>query len=193
MMRKAIALSFAAAAVFAAFSMKLSASDDDDERYERLEKNRIDRGFDIAPVHLNLEGKRRDLVGLGSYLVNAVGGCNDCHTQPSFAPGGNPYMGQPKKINTKNYLGGGQPFGPFISRNLTPEEHGLPAGRTFWQFKKIMRTGIDLDHLHPQFGPLLQVMPWPDFQDMSDHDLRAIYEYLRAIPHAEPGTAPTTP
>jgi hypothetical protein len=25
-------------------------------------------------------------------------------------------------------------------------------------------------------------MPWPDFQDMTEHDLRAIYEYLSAIP-----------
>src|SRR5665213_1402189 len=181
MTRKAIALSFAAATIFAACSIKMSASDDD-EQYERTEKNRIDRGFDIAPVRLNLEGKRRDLVGLGSYLVNAIGGCNDCHTQPSYALGGDPFMSQPKKVNAKNYLAGGQPFGPFTSRNLTPEANGLPNGHTFAEFKKIIRTGIDLDHEHPQFGPLLQVMPWPTYQSMSDHDLRAIYEYLRAIP-----------
>jgi hypothetical protein len=30
-------------------------------------------------------------------------------------------------------------------------------------------------------------MPWPTFGKMSERDLRAIYEYLRAIPHAEPG------
>jgi hypothetical protein len=37
--------------------------------------------------------------------------------------------------------------------------------------------------LQPPFnGDLLQVMPWPIFQDMTDHDLRAIYEYLKAIP-----------
>ncbi len=60
-----------------------------------------------------------------------------------------------------------------------------------------MRTGVDLDNLHPQCpagtvnsscvpapfnGSLLQVMPWPTVQNMSDHDLRAIYEYLSAIP-----------
>lgn len=49
--------------------------------------------------------------------------------------------------------------------------------------------GTDFDHAHPQFGPLLQVMPWPVFQSMSDHDLRAIYEYLSSIPHADPGPA----
>jgi len=49
----------------------------------------------------------------------------------------------------------------------------------------IMRTGIDPDHAHPQFGLYLQVMPWPAFQNMTDHDLRAIYEYLSAIPCVE--------
>jgi len=28
----------------------------------------------------------------------------------------------------------------------------------------------------------------PTYQDMTDRDLLAIYTYLRAIPHAEPGT-----
>jgi hypothetical protein len=131
----------------------------------------------------------RDLEGLGSNIVNAQAACNDCHTNPSFAPGGDPYKGQPKKINAEHYLAGGQAFGPFISRNLTPEgSKGYPAGLTFPQFKQVMRTGIDLEHEHPQLGPLLQVMPWPVYQNMSDRDLQAIYEYLRSIPHAEPGT-----
>ena len=35
---------------------------------------RIARGFAIAPVALNLKGKNRAFVGLGSYIVNAQGG-----------------------------------------------------------------------------------------------------------------------
>ncbi|HKW61771.1 MAG TPA: hypothetical protein VJN89_04430 [Candidatus Acidoferrum sp.] len=31
-------------------------------------------------------------------------------------------------------------------------------------------------------GDVLQVAPWPTFQNMTDHDLRAIYEYLKAVP-----------
>jgi len=99
-------------------------------------------------------------------------------------------MGQPKQFNAENYLSGGVPFGPFTSRNLTPEEDGLPAGMTFEQFKLVIRTGVDLDKAHPQFGPLLQVMPWPVYQSMTDRDLRAIYEYLSAIPTAQPGLVP---
>ncbi len=157
---------------------------------ETTELNRIIRGFKAAPVPLNLEGKDLELVGLGSYLANGPGGCNDCHTNPSFAPGGNPFLGQPKKINSAHYLAGGQLFGPFVSRNLTPE-NGLPGGRTYAEFVQIMRKGTDYDHVHPQYGPLLQVMPWPSYQNMTNHDLRAIYEYLRAIPPATPGTTPS--
>ena len=55
-----------------------------------------------------------------------------------------------------------------------------------------MRTGADLKHRTPfvpsEEGDLLQVMPWPVYQDMIDRDLRAIYEYLRAIP-----SLPSTP
>src|SRR5881392_1767804 len=77
----------------------------------------------------------------------------------------------------------------FTLRNITPDpDSGLPAELTLDEFKLVLRTGIDLDQEHPQFGPLLQVMPWPVYQSMNDHDLEAIYEYLRSIPHAEPGS-----
>jgi hypothetical protein len=163
------------------------------------ELDRIIRGYQINPVPLNLRGKDLALVGLGSYNVNAKGGCNDCHTSPSFAPGGDPFMGEPKKINAARYLAGGALFGPPgdpntpVSRNLTPRAStGLPAGLTYEQFRKTIRTGEDLKH-RPPFAPsaekdLLQVMPWPAYQDMTERDLRAIYEYLRAIP-----SLPSTP
>lgn len=34
-------------------------------------------------------------------------------------------------------------------------------------------------------------MPWPDFQTLTDYDLRAIYEYLSAIPCVEGPPAPS--
>jgi len=155
----------------------------DDESNGDESNSRIKRGFEIAPVHLNLEGKNRALVGLGSYIVNAQGGCNDCHTHPSYADGGDPFKGQPKQINTAQYLTGGRQFGPFTSRNLTPAPNtGLPADLTFKQFLEVIRKGTDFDLKHPMISPLLQVMPWPVYQDMTDRDLRAVYEYLSAIP-----------
>src|SRR5215469_14528132 len=85
--------------------------------------SRIERGFEIAPVPLNLEGKDRALVGLGSYLVNAVAACNDCHDagpQTQFAPGRNPFFGQPTKVNPATYLGGGRDCGPLLPTPASP-------------------------------------------------------------------------
>jgi hypothetical protein len=88
------------------------------------------------------------------------------------------------------------------TRNLTPDKTGLPeGGHTFDEFKEIMRHGKDFDHIHPSCtsppgvipgvpdnclpfpfnGDLLQVMPWPTFANMTDHDLLAIYTYLSAL------------
>ncbi len=140
----------------------------------------VKQGLAIAPVHLDLRGKNPALVGLGSYIVNAVSECNDCHTRPHYLAGGNPFNGQDERPNVLNHLTGGNQFGPFTSANLTPDANGLPAGLTLRDFIHLIRTGETGDH--PQFGPLLQVMPWPTFRKMTDRDLRAIYEYLRAIP-----------
>src|SRR5215510_15111875 len=141
--------------------------------------SRIRIGFEIAPVPLDLRHKNRALVGLGSYIVNAQGGCNDCHTAPPYAQGGNPFLGEPTVVNAAVYLAGGTPFGPtIVSRNITPDENGLPAGLTREEFINTIRTGHDPnepDHI-------LQVMPWPVFAHMNDFDLKAIYEYLRSIP-----------
>ena len=137
----------------------------------------IKRGAELAPVPLNTKGLNPALVREGSYIVNAQGGCNDCHTVPSYAAGGNPFMGESEIINGPCYLAGGAQFGPFVSRNLTR----VPDLRTLGQFKQIMRQGTDFRT--PSDGtPILQVMPWPVYGKMSDRELEAIYEYLRAIP-----------
>lgn len=118
-------------------------------------------GLSIAPVPLNLQGKNVELVGYGSYLVNAVSDCNGGHSQgppTEYAPGGNPYFSQkPTKVNPATYLGGGRDFGPLIpgsadivSRNLTPDKTGMAAGgHTFEEFRTILRTGVDPDKIHP--------------------------------------------
>ena len=213
-------------------------------------------GFAIAPVPLNLEGKSRDLVGLGSFIVNAQADCNGCHTAggpPNFnyANNGNPYfLNQPlgTKTDPTTYLAGGSPFGPavppsaavggfpngsippsyppdgypidpttgfpyvgpvIISRNLTPDKNGRPEGHTLAEFKEILRTGKDFDNIHPTCqsdtdpnialgicvpppvdGSKLQVMPWPLFHNMTDHQIEAIYEYLSAIPCIDNASSP---
>jgi hypothetical protein len=153
---------------------------------------RVQRGFQIAPVPLTIHGQTRELVGLGSYLVNAVSECNDCHSCPTYEPGHNPFDGiGDGKLNPTNHLAGGVNFGPgddgedIVSANLTPDENGKPAGLDFSEFATLIRTGHDPDESPDE---VLEVMPWPFFRHMTQGDLRAIYEYLRSIPHAEPGT-----
>ena len=151
------------------------------------EESKIQVGLAIAPVPLDLKGKNRALVGLGSYIVNAQATCNFCHTCPSFATGHNPYDGVGDgQMNATNYLAGGLLFKNYgvVSKNITPDSSGLPSGLTLSKFLHTMRTGDD-----PRvFGHKLLGMPWPVFRYMTDRDMEAIYEYLRAIPHAEKGS-----
>jgi hypothetical protein len=188
-MRRVILGTVLAAAVTVAGGGVRSGQADDFDLWKDFE-NRISRGFKIAPVKLHLKGLNPLLVGLGSYIVNAQGGCNDCHTSPSYAAGGDPFLGQPEQINTARYLAGGTEFGPFISRNLTPRANGLPANLTWEQFLETMREGTDFKNRHPEISPLLQVMPWPVYGKMNTLDLRAIYEYLKAIPSLPSVPAP---
>ena len=64
------------------------------------------------------------------------------------------------------------PFGNVISRNLTPDALGRPAGLSFSDFREIIRTGIDDDAAPPNVPSathdLLQVMPWPILRNMTE-------------------------
>lgn len=196
------------------------AGDDDDPN----SSSPIQQGFDISPVpkaKLNLTGKDPARIGLGSYIVNAIGGCSGCHTFPQYLEkadpaGSNPTAGDPfqgtslkqslphrlvANYNVSHYLAGGRCFGPgFMSFNITPDPTGRPLGLTEAEFIKVMRTGEDI-HCEKSPSdpicalgpdtPLLQVMPWPTFHNMADTDLKAIYTYLAALPSAQPCNTPT--
>src|SRR5580704_14297714 len=53
---------------------------DNQEQLPAEEASEVNVGLKISPVPLNLAGRNRNLVGLGSYIVNAVSDCNSCHT-----------------------------------------------------------------------------------------------------------------
>lgn len=152
-----------------------------DTRKDDYLEHQIRRGYEIVPpgVKLNLQGKNRALVGLGSYIVN-TSGCIDCHSHPSYLPGGDPFQGQGEIINATEYLSGGRTFGPEITApNLTPDHAGKPAGLTRREFIETLRSG---HNPKDPAGQILQVMPWPTFGKKTETDLAAMYEYLRAIP-----------
>jgi hypothetical protein len=178
-------------AVALTLSMAFTASTTfaDDDAHESQIKSQIKRGFEIVPagVHLNLAGKNRSLVGLGSYVVN-TSGCVDCHTHPTYLPNGDPFLGLPEMINFQQYMTGGRQFGPFTSANLTPDSTGKPAGLPLRDFITTLRTG---HNPNDPPGEILQVMPWPVYGKKTDQELKAIYEYLRALPSLPDNPAPS--
>jgi hypothetical protein len=161
---------------------------------------RVKKGFEIAASQNITLDQNVPTQGLGSYLVT-ISSCNDCHTQPSYAPGGSPYLRQPKQVNLSNYLAGGNSFatpaGNFCSRNLTPQQStGLPAGLTRDQFIHSIKTGCDPQDENFQDAStcgLLQVMPWPNFQNYRIYEISAIYDYLSALPYRDIGPGACTP
>jgi hypothetical protein len=173
--------------------------------------SRVVQGFEISPIpkaQLNFKKKNHDRVGLGSYLVNGPSGCGGCHSFPAFLADGDPFTGPPQSVepipvsahfNTAHYLAGGQCFGPFMAVDITPDKNGLPDHLTLKDFITALRTGVDVacnnDPADPICAigppiPLLQVMPWPAYHNMTDQDLTAIYYYLAALPHADPCNTP---
>jgi hypothetical protein len=130
-------------------------------------QSEVQRGFEIAPVLLELRGLNRSLVGEGSYYVNGISDCVGCHS------------------GATGHLGGGVNFGGVFSRNLTPDAQGRPAGLTFSEFEQVIRFGVDFKGLPPP-GPLV-IMPWPAYRNGTDRYVEALYEYLRAIPCIEGG------
>ena len=183
----ALALAAASAAPFAA----PPATDLDAATAMSDTNSRAMRGREIVPagVILNLKGKQRNLVWQGSYIVN-TSGCIDCHTHPTYSPGGDPFQGQPERVNAEQYMAGGRMFGPTITAaNLTPDNAGRPAGLTREEFVQTLRTG---HNPHDPAGEILQVMPWSIYGKMIMRDLYVVYEYLHALPslpdnpHPEP-------
>ncbi len=183
---------------------------------DRVDPSLVRWGLAISPIppsQLNLRDNNADMVGFGSYVVNAIGDCSGCHSFPQYLEkgdkaGSNPSAGDPYEgalksqsvrgllvanFNVSHYLAGGQCFGPFMARNLTRDTQGLPEGLTEAEFITVMRTGEDI-HCEKAPSdpicavgpptPLLQVMPWPTYHSMTDLYLKAIYAYLRAIPVA---------
>ena len=135
----------------------------------------------------------------GQYLVT-VGGCNDCHTPLIMGSNGpEPDMkrmlsGHPQDLVVKapasvsepwggamtpTLTGWSGPWGVSFSANLTPDpETGVLRDFTEQQFIQTMRTGRH----QGQGRQILPPMPWPNYGQMTEDDLKAVFAYLRQIP-----------
>lgn len=116
-----------------------------------------------------LEGEA--LVARGEYLVNNIGGCNDCHTP--MTPQG-PDM-------THALQGATLMFAPTIEipwAPVAPSIAGLPAGYTEEQLAAFLQTGVRPNGSHP-------LPPMPAFR-LNEEDARAMAAYIATVPRETP-------
>ena len=142
-----------------------------------------------APVPVDLANKSTLLAQRGAYLVRLIN-CQNCHSTVSQKVGTDPAK-DGWNVTPEYYLSGGKVQQGVKVANLTPDALGNPAGLSLKQFKAAMKQGVSsIDS-----SKKLVSMPWANYAEMTDTDVKAIYEYLRSIPALAmgPATAPAAP
>lgn len=134
------------------------------------------------PPNFNLfSDASKRLFGRGAYLVTLLN-CNNCHTNPAAAAG---------KPNAPVFLSGGRVFATAaamqptlgtvrtMSANLTGAQRGF--GMTQAQFVQSLTTFKHADEaaMRPLGSPM------PDYKNLVDDDMIALYTYLKAVPRRQ--------
>lgn len=147
---------------------------------------------------------KKAMIERGAYLVHA-GACNDCHSPKVFTEKGPvpdesrllsghpansklPEVPQgiiaPDKwgaLTTNDLTAWAGPWGVSFTRNLTPD---VATGLGSWteeMFIKAIRNGKDMG----EGRDILPPMPWPEYRNMTDDDLKAVFAYLQSIKPVE--------
>lgn len=110
----------------------------------------------------------------GEYLAS-IAGCEDCHTSRS--------MGQADA--SKRYAGGREfamPAGKVFSANITPDKDTGIGKWDFIRFRDRMHGYRQYkDTEYPKVGPeRFTLMPWIAYSNLTDHDLEAIFLYIKS-------------
>jgi mono/diheme cytochrome c family protein len=126
----------------------------------------------IALCAAAADASAQTLIERGSYLVNGILTCGNCHT--AKGPGGVP-------IADQKLAGGSQIFdGPSYSvqaANITPD---LETGIGKWSEADIKRA---LQHgVRPNGAPLAPAMPSAFYGAFTRRDLDAVIAYVRSVP-----------
>lgn len=102
----------------------------------------------------------------GKYLAYSVTNCNGCHTD----------RGPTGDFSDKAFAGGDKKEmknGTFVVPNLTPD----PAtGRIYGWSQQTFINRFRIKRIYPD-----DFMPWEAFSQMSDNDLKAIYNFLHTL------------
>ncbi|MBE7641243.1 hypothetical protein GUB10_12945 [Salegentibacter sp. BLCTC] len=82
------------------------------------------------------------------------------------------------------------PWGVSYAANLTPHDTGM-GNWTFQQFKRAMVEGKYKGQENARM--LLPPMPWQNFKDIKDEDLKAMYFYFKSLPPVANVVPPVKP
>jgi hypothetical protein len=146
---------------------------------------------------LTIDYTKEQLIERGAYLVN-TSACHDCHSPKVMTPNGpepDPerlLSGHPSDLqlpvinkeamkdwvlfNQHNTASVG-PWGASFSANISSDETGI-GNWTEEQFFRAIREG-KYKGLEGSRS-LLPPMPWQVYKNMTDHDIRSIFEYLKS-------------
>lgn len=138
------------------------------------------------------------LIKHGEYLVKVMG-CSDCHSPKNFGPQGpeidmerslsgypssRPIMMPDTNVIKKGWMlfngdltQASGPWGISFAANITSDSTGIGAW-TEEQFKKAITQGKykGLDNTRSILPP----MPWQNFRNLKDEDIKAIFYYLKS-------------
>ncbi len=134
--------------------------------------------LDDPPNFALFSDANKRVFGRGAYLVTLLG-CTNCHTNPALVGG---------RINTAMFLSGGRVFATLaamqptlgtvrvMSANLTGLQRGLRMTQA--QFVATLTTFKHADEaaMRPLGSPM------PDYKNLVDDDMVALYTYLNAVP-----------
>ncbi|MES2003649.1 MAG: c-type cytochrome [Bacteroidota bacterium] len=135
----------------------------------------------------------------GEYLVSVIG-CDDCHSPKKMGPNGPeviselrlsgfPKEGKLPETDTKSVQKGWALFAPDLTAtvgqwgisyaaNITPDQTGLGNWKEE-NFLRAIREGKSKGLEGSR--PLLPPMPWYNYKNMTDEDLKSIFAYLKTI------------
>jgi hypothetical protein len=155
--------------------------------------------FTLQPVAAPVSAQNTNAkVERGAYLVKIMA-CHDCHTPWKLGPQGpEPDMtrmlsGHPQDMvmpgvklqkgpwewvgaATNTAFSG--PWGVSFTANLTPDPETGLGKWTDETFIRALRTGRH----EGQGRPILPPMPYPQYRNATDEDLRAVFAFLQSIP-----------
>ena len=156
------------------------------------------RQYEASPVEV-MELSAKNEIIRGKYLVGIMG-CNDCHSPKRMGengpelipelllsgyPSDRPIVNFDSELIKEDFMmfypdltAAAGPWGISFAGNLTPDETGI-GNWSEEQFKIALTKGKFKGLENARM--LLPPMPWFNYIEMKDEDIRAVFNYLKSI------------